>query len=94
MPPADGLLIANAGGEAPKQSGRTERSTHGCLVGRCPPLRSRERHIRALLVPAAFVAEIRKWYAVFGARPVLSAADTVTGLDPYLGSTEHGTLDP
>ena len=46
-----------------------------------------------MLVPAEFVAEILKWYSVFGVRPV-TFADTATGLDPDPGSDLHGALDP
>jgi hypothetical protein len=47
-----------------------------------------------LPVPAAFVAEIRKWYSVFATRPAVIEAETATGLDPDPGSAEQGTLDP
>jgi hypothetical protein len=46
------------------------------------------------LVPAAFVAEILKWYSVSAASPAAMDADTATGLDPDPGSAAHGTLDP
>jgi hypothetical protein len=36
-------------------------------------------------VPLELVAEILKWYSVFGVRPVIFA-DTATGLDPDPGS--------
>ena len=38
------------------------------------------------LVPAAFVAEILKWYSVFATRPAAIDAETATGLDPDPGS--------
>jgi hypothetical protein len=45
-----------------------------------------------LLVPAALVAEIRKWYSVFAVRPGLrTGADTATGVEPAPGNAEHGT---
>ena len=46
-----------------------------------------------LLVPPALVAEIRKWYVVFGVSP-MTDADTATGLVPDPGSDEHAAVDP
>jgi len=37
------------------------------------------------LVPAAFVAVIRKWYSVFATRPAAIDAETATGLEPEPG---------
>jgi hypothetical protein len=39
-----------------------------------------------LAVPAAFVAEILKWYSVLAIRPDVRSADTATGLDADPGS--------
>jgi hypothetical protein len=69
-----------------------------------PPARPRRRRPRRyvvlnvtsppLLVPAEFVAEIRKWYSVFATRPAPIDADTAIGLVPDPGSDLHGAFDP
>jgi hypothetical protein len=73
-----------AGRQARSPSANTKQDRYDVLNVKSPPW----------LVPAAFVAEILKWYSVFAARPVASWTDTATGLEPEPGSAEHGTLDP
>jgi hypothetical protein len=73
---------ATDGDEGPGEPG--VGPTYGVLNVRSSPL----------LVPAAFVAVIRKWYSVFSARPTAIDAETGTGAEPDPGRAVHGAVEP